>query len=357
MRIEQLNYRKIDKLNATAIKTFDKDRFAFYRQFVLKEKKKENFSPYIVLGNLVDFALSDCLGNWEDFERRFDEKFKLLSVKKGSGQFFELADALYELTIRDMDEEGNLISSFEDRFKEAFDNLQAKDKFKGKTIEFALEKFKGSDAEIYFSENLSCMDKMVVDSYMIDKCKYIVENVVSDENIGFIFQNLSTDVEYLGKSVIEFEYSGIECKCEIDNLQIDHFHKNIVITEIKSSWDIEQGFEYTYLKLRYDLAAVFYFIAIRESFLKNKKYEDYLIKFQFLAIDTSTKQQQPLLYTLSDLDILKSLKGFYTKSGRYYKGLEELIDEIKWAQSTQNWKISKPAYENKSILPLEINYE
>jgi hypothetical protein len=105
MNINQTLYRKIDALSASDIKLFAKDRIAFYHQKVLGEKRKEKTSDSLVLGTLIDYCLSDCKGSWQELEQNFDDRFILLSVKKGTGQLFLLADLLYEFTIRDMNEE------------------------------------------------------------------------------------------------------------------------------------------------------------------------------------------------------------------------------------------------------------
>ena len=352
MNINQTLYRKIDALSASDIKLFAKDRIAFYHQKVLGEKRKDKFSDSLTLGTLIDFALSDCKGSWQEFEQNFDDKFILLSVKKGTGQLFLLADLLYEYTLRDMDEEENITSSFSVRFEEAFDRLQKEDKFKGKKVEWALEQFKDSDAETYFSENLKAIDKLPVDEWMLNKCKFIVENVLIDDNVKHLFEE-QENVNNFGKYVVEWEYKGLKAKSELDNLTIRHNPKEIIITEIKSTWDSED-FERTYLKLRYDLAAIYYYKAIQYTF---QDLQDYEIKFQFLVVDTSPQGLNPLIYKVSDKDLNKAEYGFTTKLGYYYKGLDELVDEILWCQETQNWRISKLAYENNGILDLNINYE
>lgn len=352
MNVNQTPYRKIDALSASDIKLFAKDRIVFYHQKVLEERRKDKFSDSLTLGTLIDFVLSDCKGSWQEFEQNFDDKFILLSVKKGTGQLFLLADLLYEYTLRDMDEEGNITSSFSTRFEEAFDRLQKEDKFKGKKVEWALEQFKDSDAETYFSENLKAIDKLPVDEWMLNKCKSIVENVLIDDNVKHLFEK-QENIENFGKYVVEWEYKGLKAKSELDNLTINHTNKEIIITEIKSTYDSED-FERTYLKLRYDLAAIYYYKAIQYTF---QDLQDYTIKFQFLVVDTSPQGLNPLIYKVSNEDLKKAEYGFKTKSGYYYKGLEELVNEILWCQETQNWRISKFAYENNGILDLNINYE
>ena len=345
-------YKKIDALSASDIKLFNQDRIKFYHQKVLGEKRKDKFSDSLTLGTLIDYCLSDCKGSWQEFEQNFDDKFILLSVKKGSGQLFLLADLLYEYTLRDMDEEGNITSSFSIRFEEAFDKLQKDDKFKGKKVEWALEQFKDSDAETYFSENLKALDKLPVDEWMLNKCKSIVENVLINDNVKHLFEK-QENVENFGKYVVEWEYKGLKAKSELDNLTINHTNKEIIITEIKSTYDSED-FERTYLKLRYDLAAIYYCKAIQYTF---QDLQDYVIKFQFLVVDTSPQGLNPLIYKISDKDLINAEFGFKTKLGYYYKGLDELVNEILWCQETQNWHISKAAYENNGILNLNINYE
>jgi len=161
MQIAKSEYRKINKLSASDIKLFNENRYKFYVTRVLGEKQEDLTSPPIVLGQLCDFILSDCRGSLDEFDKRFDEKFKLLSIKKGSGQMFLLVDELFKFTLRDMDEEGNITSSFSTRFEEAFDKLQSQDKFKGKKVEWALEQFRNSDEEIYFQECLDSIGRLL----------------------------------------------------------------------------------------------------------------------------------------------------------------------------------------------------
>jgi len=355
MQVATQNYRKIDALSASDIKLFDKNRFDFYRYKVLGEKRKDRASDSITLGSIIDFALSDCLGNWNEFEAKFDEKFILLSIKKGTGQMFQLADLIYEYTIRDTDAEGNVSGEFTDRFEQAFVKLQAEDKFKGKTLEWALSQFK-DDVAVYFNECLLSIDKMPVDPWMLERARVIIENTILDEHVGYLFQNRK-DIENLGKTVIEWEYDGLKAKSELDNLSINHGTKEVIITEIKSNWEIEE-FQRTYLKLRYDLAACYYDLAV-QRWIENERDDlsEYGIKFQFLTVDTSPQNLRPIIYTLSQQDLTFAYSGFTTQAGYRYKGLKELVDEIKWCQKTGNWLISKEAFNNKSVLPLSINYQ
>ena len=352
MQINKSEYRKINKLSASDIKLFEKDRNKFYRTKVLGERQEDLTSSAIVLGTIVDFILSNCRGSLDEFDRRFDEKFKLLSIKKGSGQMFLLVDELFKLTLRDMDEEGNITSSFSARFEEAFDKLQSQDKFKGKKVEWALEQFRNSDEEIYFQECLESIGKYIVDQSMLEKAKSVVEMVIQDENVNWLF-NGAQELDNLGKTVIEFEYLEMECKCEIDLFHLDYTNKKAIITEIKTNWDII-NFQKVYLKLRYYLSAAFYYKAV-EWYLKENNLKDWIVEFQFLSIDTSPNKLKPIIYTLNDNDINKSIQGFSTIYDKY-RGLNELMEEIKWSQDNQIWNVDKFIFEKNNKVPLEIVY-
>ena len=356
--LQQTGYRAINALNASAIKLFDRDRNAFYREFVLGEKRKDKKSDSIVLGNLVDFALSDCNGNTEEFESRFHEKFFLMSVKRGSGQMFDLADEIYKITLQHTDEEGNITTEFFERLSEAFTICQQAGSFKGKTIEWVVEKWENDPAAVYFGSMIENLGKTVIDEWMLEKAKKCIENVVTDENVGILFRHhpQNTSIENLGKYVIQTEYQGYDCKCEIDKLIIDHDLKLIIATEIKTNWDIEDGFEYTVSKLRYDLAAIFYKNCIIQWMnTERKDLQGYQVEFQFLTVDTSPQNLRPLVRPVSAIDMQNFYYGYKIR-GKRYKGLFELMQEIKWCSTNQIWNISKEAYENNSVLPLNMNY-
>lgn len=357
MKLKLSEYRKIDKLSASDIKLFDKDRIKFYKYKILKEKRNDLNSNSIIIGTIVDYILSDCKGNLELFDANFDEYFKLLTVEKKNTQMFFLADELIKITFRDTNEEGICTTSYEERFKESFDNVQLDGNFKGKKYEDILKKFNESDAFIYFEECLDSKDKQIVDEKLLNIARNKSLNVLNDENI--IYNIEIPGIENLGKTVIEFSFLDMDCKCEIDYLSINHNTKTVHVTEIKSSYDIEDAFEYTYLKLRYDLAAAFY-IEGAKSFIKNysiKNISDYEIVFNFLAVDTSPENLRPLLYEFTPMDYLNTLNGYTLKSGKKYKGLVPLMEEIKWCMDKDIWNISKEFYLNNSKGNLNINYD
>ena len=353
----RVDYRKIDALNVSSIKCYDTDPVKFYREFILKQKRADKKSTSLIIGDLADFYLLDCRGDDEEFENRFHDKFALYEGAKGTGQVFTLADKLYSVTETSLNSMGEVVISFEDRFKDAYDFMIHQGFYKGKTLEKVLEDFndKGKD---YFQTLLDNSCKIVVEVSLVDKSKKVATMLATDPFTEEVFKE--GDMDYLPKFPIEWEYttqSGkvIKCKSEVDILKICHKEKKIYLKDLKTTYDNE-NFEYSYLKFRYDLQAAFYYLAL-EYWRKQEGMVDYTVEpMEFIVGDTSANNRRPVRFqtTLSDLDA--GLNGC-TIRGNRYKGIHELIDEISWAEDNDIWNASKELCDNNGIMQLNLNYD
>lgn len=348
-------YRKIKGLNQSMLKTFDSDPMKFYREFILGEPRDDDDSWATGVGSLFDFYVLECHSDEQEFEQNLDDKFGRLSVIRTTAQAFDLADVLLESTKRDMDENGTVNGSFEDRFKEAFLVVQGWGKYKKKTWEQGLEDF-NTTGKTYFEEKLENIGKTVVDSTQIEKARQIVGQLKEDEfHSKYAFPNVGKDQELHNKLVVEWTYRGIECKAEIDRAIINHKTRRLKRIDYKATFDNEeQGFEYSYLvKRKYYLQNAFYHLAAK-AFLEQNGWEDYLVEpMEFLVTDTSKNNRRPLLYITSSKHVLDGLNGFTDDKGRYHKGVEELITDILWAQDNGIWTISRENYSNGGIVKLK----
>jgi hypothetical protein len=59
----------------------------------------------------------------------------------------------------------------------------------------------------------------------------------------------------------------------------------------------------------------------------------------------------PLIYAMSDVNMQDALNGFEHK-GREYPGVEQLIDDLKWALENDKWNISQENYLSNGIVKL-----
>lgn len=355
----QVNYRELGALNVSMIKLFDTDPVKFFETFKLGKKKKAVKNVSTKIGDLVDFYLLDCKGDESEFDLRVDEKFALFEENKGSGQAFILADELFEIAQENTDENGVIMLKFESMFSDALKKVQANGKYSGKTEEKALEDFE-KKALSYYDFLIENADKVVVDESLINKAKKVGNLLKDDEFTADLFNDDDANIENFPKFVIEWKYttkSGkvIDCKSEVDLIKVDHKNKIIYPKDLKTTYDNE-NFEYTYLKFRYDLQAAFYTLAIK-YWANEEGLNEYIVKpFEFIVGDTSANNRRPVRYQLDIKDVYAGLDGF-TLRGNEYKGIHQLIEDISWAEDTDNWNVSKQVIDAKGILKLNLKYE
>jgi hypothetical protein len=353
-----VEYRKIDALNQSMLKLFDSDPFKFFEQFKMGKTKRDKPSTAQILGSIVDFHVLECKGDEEEFDNRFDEKFALFDGKKGGAQVFILADELFEITEEYTNLDGEVTISFEERFKEAFRKVQGMEKYKGKTIEKAIDDFNENGRE-YFDKLIDSVGKTVVDIFLLEKGKYVSNILLTDPFTRELFQE-DDGIEVLTHLPIEFKYllpgnKFIKCKAEIDRLEINHNHKTIRIDDLKTNYDNE-SFDYAYIKNSYYIQGAFYFKAV-QSWMEQEQLTDYhLNPMRFIVGDTSINNRRPLIYHMTMEDVNSGLYGFKYR-GNNYRGVSQLVNAIAWAEENNVWNCSKEAYEANGLVGLNINYE
>lgn len=350
----QVDYRKIEALNYSSLKLFDDSPIDYFRFNILKEPRERTSGIALLIGSLVDFYLIDCGADEQEFEKRFDDKFALFSGVKSTAQAYYLADVLYKLTVRDTDTEGNCNTDFKTRFKEAVGIVQSEGKYKGKTEDKVLDDFNNT-ALLYWNELVKNGDKQVVDMFVLDKAKKLVNQLTTHNFTYKIFRK--DDIEKLNKVVIQFtlEIEGTEvlCKSELDIIHLDHEKKTIQPYDLKTTYD-NDSFEYNFVKNKYYLQQAFYHLAVMSWQQDKPELEGYkILPMQFIVADTSKNNRFPLVY-VTDEDILqKGLKGFEYKT-KYCKGVEQLLREVAWAFENNMWKCTREVYENNGIVKLSI---
>lgn len=354
----ETNYRDLAALNSSMIRLFDDDPVMFYKQFKLGMKKKDKKTTALLLGDLVDFYLLDCRGDEQEFENRFDEKFTLYDGIKGSGQAFLLADILYEITQDCTNEKDEVTVSFNTRFKEALQKVQAMGQYRGKSEEKALEDFNDKALE-YYESLITSSSTTVVDISLTDKARKISKLLLADTFTSDVFTN-SEQEETFFKFPIEWVFSrtganDIKCKCEPDILRINHGKKTIYLGDLKTTYDNE-NFEYSYIKNSYYLQSGFYQLGVR-YWADQEGLTDYtVLPMEYIVADTSANNRRPLRYKTTKEDYLRAVDGFFLR-GAFHRGVFELMEEISWAEENNIWNCSKEAYDSQGVMKLCIKYE
>jgi hypothetical protein len=354
------DYRKIVALNQSSLKLYETDPLRFFHEFVMNRKKKTKKTYSLLLGSLTDFGVLECGGKESEFDEKFDDRFVLFQGVKGSGQAFLLADYLFEETEEAINEQGVITSSFLDRFTAAFNKIQAEGKYSKKTLEWAIEDFAKSPANDYFETLLAAIGKDVVDLKMIEKGKQLTKQLITDPFTSEIFSP-APNKETFNHFVIEWVYETLfgdklKCKVEVDQLDIFHDIKEVIISDLKCNFDNEM-FDYAYLKYGYYIQNAFYHLAVR-AWLDENDMKDYVIKdgMRFIVADTSGNNRRPLVYWTTKRDLEAGLNGF-TLRGQRYAGVRGLMEGVNWAMAENIFNVTKENFDNNGQSTLNINYE
>jgi hypothetical protein len=353
----EVNYRKLQALNYSMLKVWDENPSTFFDQYKLGKVKKQKPSPSTIVGDIAHFFVLDCDGSENEFTHKIDEKFAQISFETGTGQVFILCDHLFDVTEENMNDEGTITMSLEDRFEEAFNRVKAQEKYKGKDIEKVFDDFEKNGKD-YFQARMDNIGKTIVTPIQLEKGKFVGQNILKDENTAHIFKGKDVHTSF----PIEWVYSNLDCsetacKSELDLFKIDHKLKKIYLYDLKCTWDNE-GFEYSYLKYYYYIQQSYYYLAAKYYFTHvEQQYHDYeIVPMQYIVADTSLNNRRPLIYPCSELDLQAGLNGFKL-AHRYYKGVNQMMEEICWAENNNIWNMSKDAHKRAGVMSLNFNYE
>jgi len=149
--------------------------------------------------------------------------------------------------------------------------------------------------------------------------------------------------DYISQFKIKFIYKNFVLKGILDIIKLDHENKTIRLIDLKTGANKLTEFITSFIKYRYYLQESIYMLAI--DYIKKKlKVENYkVLPFQFLYI--SRFEKIPFIYTVSDKWHEAALKGFKTEKGYTYKGIDQLLDDVKWHLDNKVFDFSKEIYE------------
>lgn len=134
--------------------------------------------------------------------------------------------------------------------------------------------------------------------------------------------------ENLYQYKIKFKFKGFIFRGMLDILQINSKDKTVKMIDLKTGKEPASEFLKSFLRWRYDFQEAVY-TASFESICKDLKLEGYtLLPFEFLYI--SRNERIPFIYEITPLWHKAARRGFKTSNNWNYKGLDEIIEEIKW---------------------------
>jgi len=337
----EATYRAVKMDSSSSLKEFCLDRKKYHRKYILNERVEDSVNKAATIGRIVETLLLEP----EEFDTRF---YLSVCTKAPTGLMLDFVEALYKHTAEATDiETGTVTRAFDDIVKDAYVDSGFKIK-----QEAVLAKFAGSDAEIYYKEMREVRAKgltVVTTEDIANADKTVNElktNFVTSEVI-----NLVNSVRYtvLNQFQIEgYSVNGHLFKSMMDKIVIDHNEKTIQVYDLKCVWAVENFYEEYYLYRRSYIQALLYYKAAISLTLQDE-YRGYRVEHPKFIVCDSTNYFNPLIYTLSDVDIMDAYNGFEHK-GRVYSGVNALIQNLDWAIANDTWNISKENYINNGVV-------
>jgi len=160
--------------------------------------------------------------------------------------------------------------------------------------------------------------------------------------------NCENHCEEIYQLEIIYQYKNKNIKTILDKLIINHYEKTIQPLDLKSGSVDSYEFIKSFFNYKYYIQGGLYQKAV-EEWIKNTKLKDYLIlPFKFIFLPTYNLNN-PKTFIFTKKWYNASWKGFTTKSGYVYRGIDELIDIVSWHIENQIFNETKQFYENEEI--------
>lgn len=338
----EAQYRAVIMDSSSSLKEFSTNRKKYYKKYILNEAVEDEDSKASIMGRLVETLLME--------ENLFDEKFHMSVITSApTGLMLEFVEALYKHSTAATNEDGVITRTFEDLVNDAYKDSGFKIK-----VDAVLNKFIGSDAEIYYKEIREVRSKglTVVTTEDVTNANRVVEELKTNMFTAEIV-NLLNSGQYSVYNQLQvegYEVFGHLFKSMMDKMIVDHNNKTVQVYDLKCTWSVENFYEEYYLYRRAYIQGFLYHKAA-ESWASEHGYGDYTILHPKFIVCDSTNYSSPLVYAMSDINMQDALNGFEHK-GRNYPGVASLIEDLKWAIENDKWNISRENYLNNGVVKL-----
>lgn len=354
-------YRALDIDSYSSIKVFIEDRKKYYKKFVLKEPVRDQDTQSTIFGSLVDCLLFSV--------DEFDNRFAMAITDVPKGQYGKLVEELMNVTTESLNEDGEVTRELEDMLKDAYNRVKYDRTgkvidFKRDTFEKVLERFVGSDYEMYYRQLRESHGKEVVEPSMVNNALAVINSLKTNQFVSHIINaaNSSRFTVYDQFPIIgelsamligtESEGNAYPLKCLVDRIIIDHEKKVISIYDLKTAWDNEGEFINNYFKYKYYIQAAVYFYLVVEWAIKQKDLKDYQIEFPRFVVADSTNYKDPLIYKTNKENIEQGMRGFMIR-GKYYPGVINAVGDLMWHKRNGIWSISRENFRSNGIIQVK----
>ena len=217
--------------------------------------------------------------------------------------------------------------------------------------ETLIAKFDNNEFWEYLKIQFKIKDKLVITFNEHLSAKNTVNTLLSHEYSKDIFYN---DFENYHELPFEIEYKNFKFKGILDIFQIDHKNKKVRMIDLKTGSGKSETFLKSFMDYRYYYQGAIYRMAFK-YFCDKFNLVDYTLEnFKFLFIGKS--ENIPIIFEFTERWNQAAIKGFKTKSGYFYTGIDENLEKIYYHWKHNKYDFSKDVYEQNGCLILNDNF-
>lgn len=163
------------------------------------------------------------------------------------------------------------------------------------------------------------------------------------------FVNSDSSIELVHQLAIYFSYNGEECKALLDGVKIDHQLRQIQPFDLKTTSQTVYAFPKSFMEFGYYRQAAFYTEALKQDpVIKSFLEEGYtLLPYIFIVTEIRNYSTHPaIIYRTTPEHMELGLNGG-TVNGKYYKGINQLLEDYRWHTDNNYWEMSRELFKNK----------
>lgn len=302
-------------------------------------------NPEIEDDDKKHFRIGSALDCLLTSPERWEKDFKVIDVSRPFGLMGKLIDNLPV----------NLdMFSAPELFQEAYDKSGYKMK-----LERVIDNFWRNEETYKYYMATRGTDKSVTilskDEYeTVLKCQELIS---ANEFVSQYFTPTHIGIEILRQVAVYFEYMEEKCKGLLDGILIDHKNRTIQPYDLKTTGKSVYEFPSSYLQWGYYRQCAFYELALRSEASPVKQYIDEgytMLDFIFIVVETKLSSSHPaIIFRTSARDRQVGLEGGYYGK-KFYKGINNLIEDYKFYKSNNYWDLPRDLYENKGEISLNV---
>lgn len=276
---------------------------------------------------------------------RFEYDYAIISVERPMGLMGKFIDSLpLEL------------DQFSD--KELYLEAYEKSGYKMNLERVIKNLWENDNNRIYYNVTKTIAnDKIIIsqDEYeIINKCR---ELLLANEYVKPYFVNTNPNIELHLQVPIYFKHKQTDCKALLDGVIVDHVNRTIQPYDLKTIGKSVYTFENSMMEYGYYRQCAFYEIAVFSDESPFKKYIDEgyeVLDFIFIVVETKLSSTHPaVIYKTNKADRQKGIMGGY-RNGRWYKGINELMDAWKYHTENDYWDLPLDLKKNEGIIDLKL---